>query len=73
MSGRSPPSVRRFIQPLQGDSWDSIANRILPDTPRADAIDMLKSWNMPLSFRPVGIITPSDIMFVEPPVAAAAV
>lgn len=71
MSGRSIPPVRRFIQPLQGDSWESIANRIMADRPQADAIESLKSWNMHLSFRPVGIITPSDIMFVEPPAVAA--
>lgn len=69
MSGDAPAPLRRFIQPHQDDDWGSIALRSLPDVPEAEAIDLLKSWNLHLSFRPVGVITPSDIMFIEPPAA----
>lgn len=72
MTPRSLPPVRRFIQPLPGDDWASIAARTLPDLDPDDAVDRLKSWNLHVAFRPVSVITPSDIMFVEPPAAAAA-
>lgn len=65
-------SVRRFIQPESGDDWPAIAARVLPDQPAEAAIEQLKSWNLHLVFRPVSVITPSDIVFVEPPRAAAA-
>ncbi|WP_380875480.1 hypothetical protein ACFB49_04790 [Sphingomonas sp. DBB INV C78] len=58
---------RNFIQPLSGDSWESIATRELPATPTEDAVNLLKSWNLYVAFRPVGAITPTDIIFVEPP------
>jgi len=64
--------VRRFIQPESGDDWPAIAARALPDEPAEAAIEQLKSWNLHLVFRPVSVITPSDIVFVEPPRAAAA-
>lgn len=64
--------VRRFIQPESGDDWPGIAARIMPGEPAETAIEQLKSWNLHLVFRPVSVITPSDIVFVEPPRAAAA-
>lgn len=67
MSATALPPVRRFIQPLSGDDWTSIADRLMPDADREEAIAQLKSWNLHLAFRPVSVITPSDVMFVEPP------
>ncbi len=64
--------VRRFIQPESGDEWPGIAARVMPGEPAEAAIEQLKSWNLHLVFRPVSVITPSDIVFVEPPRAAAA-
>jgi uncharacterized protein (DUF2237 family) len=71
MTAGSLPPVRRFIQPKPGDDWASIAARELPALDAEDAVGQLKSWNLHVSFRPVSVITPSDIMFVEPPKAAA--
>lgn len=59
--------VRRFIQPLSDDGWESIAAREFPDMPVDSAVEQLKSWNLHLAFRPVAVITPSDVMFMEPP------
>lgn len=61
------PPVRSYIQPQPGDSWESIAARELAGTPVEDAVNMLKSWNLYVAFRPVGAITPTDIIFTEPP------
>lgn len=65
------PPARAFIQPVPGDGWESIAARELPATPLEDAVNMLKSWNLYVAFRPVGAITPTDIIFIEPPRAVA--
>jgi hypothetical protein len=67
----SLPPRRRFIQPESGDDWPRIAARVLPDMPQEAAIEQLKSWNLFLVFRPASVITPSDILFIEPPAAAA--
>lgn len=61
------PPVRIYIQPQPGDSWESIAARELPGTPVEEAVNQLKSWNLYVAFRPVGVITPTDIIFTEPP------
>ncbi|SFR88672.1 hypothetical protein [Sphingomonas jatrophae] len=67
MSTGSPPPARRFVQPRAGDDWPAIAARELPDLPQNEAVERIKSWNLHLVFRPVSVITPSDILFVEPP------
>jgi len=72
MSKTNLAPVRRFIQPESGDDWPGIAARVLPGEPAETAIEQLKSWNLHLVFRPVSVITPSDIVFVEPPRAVAA-
>ena len=61
------PPVRTFIQPRPGDGWESIAARELSDTPVEEAVGMLKSWNLYVAFRPVGAITPTDVIFTEAP------
>jgi hypothetical protein len=43
----------------------------MPDTPVEAAVEQLKSWNLFLVFRPASVITPSDILFIEPPQAPA--
>ena len=66
------PPRRAFIQPLAGESWEDIAKRMFPEEPVEEASQKLQSWNLFLVFRPGGGgITPSDIVFVEAPRAAA--
>ena len=65
------PPVRPFIQPRPGDSWESIAAREMPGTSVEDAVNLLKSWNLYVAFRPVGAITPTDVIFTGPPRPAA--
>jgi len=67
MSTTAPPHKRRFIQPGDGDDWAAIAARELPDMPQEAAIESLKSWNLHLVMRRVALVTPSDVIFVEPP------
>ena len=59
--------LRKYIQPKIGDNWETIAARVFPNDPQDKVIENLKSWNLFLAFRPTPMITPSDIMFVEPP------
>jgi hypothetical protein len=68
--------VRRSILPHDGDSWQSIAKRELPDTAESDAVAMLQSWNLHVFMRAAGgvgrlrsdnPILPSDVIFVEQP------
>ncbi len=70
--------VRRSIVPSDGDSWADIARRELPDVGEADAVSSLQSWNLHVfmrAFLRTGAadkpILPSDIIFVEPPLARA--
>lgn len=73
MSTPTPlPPFRRFSQPRPGDDWASIAARELPDVAPDMGVEQLRSWNLHLVFRPVSVITPSDIIFVEAPPAAVA-
>ncbi len=71
--------VRKSILPQGGDSWQSIAQRELSETPESDAVSMLQSWNLHVFMRSAGgvgrlrsdnPILPSDVIFVEPPRAA---
>jgi hypothetical protein len=70
--------VRKSIVPQGRDCWDSIARRELPDTAQSDAVAMLQSWNLHVFMRATGgigrmrgenPILPSDVIFVEPPLA----
>lgn len=74
------PQARKFVRPTAEDNWQSIAARELANTPSEDAIGMLQSWNFHVFMRPAppkdspragNHILPSDIIFLEPPVAAA--
>jgi hypothetical protein len=70
--------VRRSILPARGDGWNEIARRELPDVAEADAVARLQSWNLHVYMRatmrtggPGNPILPSDVIFVEPPLAIA--
>lgn len=71
--------VRNSILPQPGDTWQSIAKRCLPDASEADGVSMLQSWNLHVFMRASGAagsmrgtnpILPSDVIFVEAPLAA---
>jgi hypothetical protein len=64
---------RRFTSPLPGEDWTALASRVLPGEPAGEAIQKLRSWNLHLLARiPPGQFLGSDVIFVEPPRAAAA-
>ncbi len=71
--------VRRSILPQGGDTWQSIAARLLPDLAEDDAVSKLQSWNLHVFMRSSGAagsvrgsnpILPSDVIFVEPPLTS---
>ena len=70
--------TRRSIFPEGQDTWESIAQRELPDMGSEDAISVLQSWNLHVFMRPAAAkdstragnpILPSDIIFTAPPQA----
>jgi len=63
---------RRFILPVPGDTLEAIAARELPHLEATAAMAHLQSWNMHIFLmrRPAGLLTGSDVVFVEPPLAA---
>ena len=70
--------VRRSVVPAKGDDWADIARRELPGVDVADGVARLQSWNLHVYMRavigtvgPGNPILPSDIIFVEPPLAKA--
>ena len=64
---------RSFVTPEPGEDWKALAQRALPNAPAEAAIEKLKSWNLHLFARmPPGSFLGSDVIFVEPPRAAAA-
>ena len=72
---------RRSIFPETDDSWASIARREMPKEPPEQAMSMLQSWNLHVFMRPAAPagsprhdnpILPSDIIFVEAPLAIPA-
>jgi hypothetical protein len=69
--------VRKSILPHPGDTWADIAKRELPDLQPDEAVGKLQSWNLHVFMRAamrMGNLTnpilPSDVIFVEPPLAA---
>lgn len=78
MAGNTLSRVRRSVLPEAGDTWADIARRELTDTPEADAVGALQSWNLHVFARASmrmgkgsNPILPSDVIFVEPPLAKA--
>jgi len=77
-SSQSLSVQRRSIFPLENDNWESIAAREFPDTPSEEAVANLQSWNLHVfmrrvtgkdSYRQMSQILPSDVVFLEPPLA----
>jgi len=71
-------AVRRSTFPLQDDTWESIAEREFPQEDPATVASQLQSWNMHVFMRPAAAagspregnpILPSDVIFLEPPLA----
>ena len=71
-------TTRRSVFPFADDTWESIAKRELPDVVAQEAISMLQSWNLHVFMRPAANpdssragnpILPSDIIFIEAPLA----
>lgn len=78
MSGDTLSRVRKSILPSEGDDWTAIAKRELADMDEAEAVAGLQSWNLHVFMRapaPAGSpragnpILPSDVIFIEPPLA----
>lgn len=63
------PPKRRFVSPLPDETIEQLAARAMPNEPVAAAVDKIKSWNLHIFAmrRPPGLITGSDVVFVEPP------
>ncbi len=70
--------VRKSILPHPGDTWQTIAARELPAVPEAGAVASLQSWNLHVFMRAAGAagsmrgtnpILPSDVIFIEAPLA----
>jgi len=70
--------VRRSIFPQEEDTWESIAARAFPNEEAAGMVAQLQSWNLHVFMRPAAPadsaragnpILPSDVIFLEPPLA----
>ena len=71
-------SVRRSIFPQEGDTWQTIAERELGGGGE-ETTGQLQSWNLHVFMRPAAPegsaragnpILPSDVIFLEPPLAS---
>lgn len=76
---QSAAQRRQSIHPQAGDTWETIAERELSDQPQETAVAQLQSWNLHVFARRIiddatgemgNPILPSDILFLEPPLAA---
>ena len=76
MSTQTLSTIRRSVFPVAGDTWTSIAARVLTGTPEAEGVGLLQSWNMHVFMRPAAPagsprfgnpILPSDVIFIEAP------
>lgn len=70
--------VRRSISPRAEDTWATIAARELTEMPAEQAVQTLQSLNLHVFMRPAAPddspragnpILPSDVIFLEPPLA----
>jgi hypothetical protein len=78
MSAAELSRVRASVLPSAGDGWAQIAQRYLAHLDEAEAVSKLQSWNLHVFMRstrqPAGAanpILPSDVIFIEPPLARA--
>jgi hypothetical protein len=78
MSATELTKVRHSILPQAGDTWQTIAARMLPGIAQDEGVSNLQSWNLHVFMRASGAagsvrgsnpILPSDVIFVEPPLA----
>ena len=60
---------RRFVTPEPDETVEALAARALPGEAVAEAVDLIKSWNLHIFAmrRPAGLLLGSDVVFVEPP------
>jgi hypothetical protein len=60
---------RRFVTPGPTETVEQLAARALPGEPVQAAVDKIKGWNLHIFVmrRPPGLLTGSDVVFVEPP------
>jgi len=72
-------TVRRSLMPLVDDTWQSIAQREFPSADAETTVSQLQSWNLHVFMRPAAPkdsprhgnpILPSDVVFLEPPLAS---
>ena len=67
--------MRASVLPSEGDDWAAIARRHLPALEEAEAVQRLQSWNLHVFMRSTrqfahgNPILPSDVIFIEPPLA----
>ena len=66
---------RRWTSPQPGDTLASLAARELPSLAPAEALKQLGSWNLHVVIRPLpglppGSLLGSDVIYLEPPLAA---
>ena len=71
-------TTRKAIFPVEGDNWETIADRELASLSAEEAVSQLQSWNLHVFMRRVAgkdshqrlsEILPSDVIFLEPPLA----
>lgn len=66
----SLPPIRRTARPREGDTFESLASRELPELDADEAIELLEAWNPHLgrAFFPTGRpLLVSDLVYLEPP------
>jgi len=70
--------VRKSIFPSPEDTWETVAQRELGEVSLEEGVASLQSWNLHVFARPPAPedspragnpILPSDILFLEPPLA----
>ena len=64
------PPLRRAARPREGDTFESLAQRELPDLEVEEAARLLEQWNPHLgrAFFPTGRpLLVSDLVYLEPP------
>jgi len=70
-------TLRKSIHPEAGATWQSLAETHLSELDTDQAVSQLQSWNLhifarriaPRNGQPANPILPSDIVFLEPPLA----